>query len=275
MTRTAIVTDSSACLPRSAPDWPAVRVVPIALHLGSGDVRLDPTVAASEIYRALERDEPVKSSAPTALEYLAAVEETDADEIAIVTPAAEFTVMHRNARLAAELAAPRRVAVLDSRTAAAAHGLVVLEASERAAEGASLEEVLEVAADASRRAELVAALDRLDFLRRSGRVPSVQLGLAEHLGVRPVFRLVGGAVERVGLARSPSAALRRVHREARGRNLDGATRVAVFHADRAERAEELRRLIGRDASVSEFSPSMGIHTGPGVVGVAWLRSPSA
>jgi fatty acid-binding protein DegV len=47
---------------------------------------------------------------------------------------------------------------------------------------------------------------------------------------------------------------------------------AVFHAVSDARATELASRVGTDL-VTEFSPAMGIHTGPGVVGVAWLRHP--
>src|SRR5438046_176574 len=163
MTAVALITDSSACLPARPP---VVDVVPVVIHLPDGDVVGDAPAAVDRVYEALRRREPVKSSAPSAVEYLAAIEEAPADDIVVITPAEEFTTMYRNACVAAELAA-ERVAVVDSRTAAAAHGLVVEEAAEAA-------------------------------------------------------------------------------------------------------AAELGGMLGVEEG-TEFSPSMGIHTGPGVVGVAWLR----
>jgi DegV family protein with EDD domain len=266
-----LVTDSSACLPASRAEGPGLRVVPIVIHLASGDVRSDWAMAPARIYQALARDEAVKSSAPSAVEYLEAIEETGAQDVMVVTPAAELTVMYRNACLAADLSMVR-TKVMDSRTAAAGHGLVVEAAHAAARTGASLEEVERAAADASRRVELVAALDGLEYVRRSGRVPSVALGFAEHLGVRPVFRLHQGAIERLGVPRSEPAALRRIAREAHVRGLASATRRVVFHAGCPGRAEALVEAIGGADLVAEFSPAMGIHTGPGVVGVTWLRA---
>ena len=109
----------------------------------------------------------------------------------------------------------------------------------------------------------------LDYLRRSGRIPASAVGLARHLGVRPVFRLHGGVVERVGVPRSRQSALDRVAREAESRGVHGADSRVVFHAADPERASLLQRRLDV-AQVTEFSPSMAIHTGPGVVGVAWL-----
>lgn len=268
----SLISDSSACLPAEAAQRFGITVLPIVIHLPSGDIRDGIEEAGEAVYRALARGEAVKSSAPSALEYLAAIEGAEGDPVAI-TPAAEFTAMYRNAAVAAEISG-RSVAVVDSRTAAAAQGLVVLAAAEVAAAGGGTEAVVRAAEDAGRRAELVAALDDVEHLRKSGRVPPVALNLARQLGIRPVFRLNGGAVERLGVPRSTQAALRRIRREAVARGLDRAAASIVFHAANPERATELREMVGGSDYLTEFSPSMGIHTGPGVVGVAWLRPSS-
>jgi DegV family protein with EDD domain len=272
MPPTSLISDSSACLLPEAARRFGISVLPIVIHLPSGDIRDGMQEAGAVVYLSLARGESVKSSAPTTLEYLAAMEGTEGDPV-VVTPAAEFTAMYRNAAVAAEISA-RPVAVVDSRTAAAAHGLVVLAAAEVAAAGGGTEAVVRAAEDAGRRAELVAALADVEHLKRSGRVPSVALDLARQLGIRPVFRLNGGAVERLGVPRSAPAALRRIRREAMARGLDRAGVRVVFHAANPDGAEELRELVGGSDYVTEFSPSMGIHTGPGVVGVAWLRPAS-
>ena len=101
------------------------------------------------------------------------------------------------------------------------------------------------------------------------------LGLASRLGVRPVFRLRGGVVDRLGLPRSEEAALVRVARHWQAEGGPRTGRTVVFHAARLERAESLRRLLAGPSIVVEFSAAMAIHTGPGVVGAAWLRPTDA
>src|SRR5436190_17022486 len=89
MSAVALVTDSSACLPAREANAEAevlvpLRVVPIVIHLPDGDILGDAAAAADRVYGALRRKEPVKSSAPSAVEYLAAIEETPADEVVVI-----------------------------------------------------------------------------------------------------------------------------------------------------------------------------------------------
>jgi DegV family protein with EDD domain len=270
MRRVWIITDSSACFAPSEIAGLPLRVLPITIHLSSHDLQDGTPGAAETVYRILREGEEVKSSAPSPLDYLGAVDEADGDGIVIITPAAEFTEMYRNASVAAEVA-ERPVAVVDSRTAAAAQGLVVRTACEVAVNGGSVNDVVEAAERAAERAELVAALEGVDTLRRSGRVPAAVLEIAHQMGLRPVFRLQAGEVRRVGITRSAEASLRRIRREADLLGWTARAASSVFHASAPSRAQELLDLLGTTGPVTEFSPSMGIHTGPGVVGVAWLR----
>jgi DegV family protein with EDD domain len=248
-----------------------VRVLPITIHLSSQDIEDGQTGAADVVYERLREGEEVKSSAPSPIDYLDAAEESGGDGVVIVTPATEFTVMYRNASVAAEVAR-RPVVVVDSRTAAAAQGLVVQKACETASRGGSMDDVASAAEDAADRADLVAALDDVDNLRRSGRIPPAVLDVVHRMGLRPVFRLHSGVVRRVGVPRSNDAAIRRIRREAQLLGWTKDVPSAVFHASAPARARELLGLLGTTDPITEFSPSMGIHTGPGVVGVAWLRN---
>ena len=266
----ALITDSSACLPPSVRRRYDVGVVPILVQIDGEEFRDGVDLDPSALYRAVEEGTPVKSAAPSPLDYLDAIEAAGDGPVVVVTPAEEFTRMHRNAVLGAELSG-RPVSVVDSRSAAGAQGLVVLAAAEAGEAGGAIDDAVAAAEAAASAAELVAWIESLEYLRTSGRVPAFTLGLAAHLGVRPVFRMRAGTAERVALPRSDDAALRRVVREWRAGGGPSASRAAVFHAGRPELADRLAEQLGVETIVSEFSAAMAIHTGPGTIGLAWLR----
>lgn len=274
MHHVVVVTDSNVCLPVALVDMLGIRVLPITVHLPGADRQDDGDDLSRLVYHALDHDQPVKSSPPSVAEYLAAIEGAEAGAVVVVTPAAEFTAMHGHASLACELATRRGVAV-DSRTATAGQGLVVLAAARAAAAGADLETVVRTVHDAAGQVDLVASVAELATLWRRGWVPSeVMEGpggrVAGQDGPRTLFRLREGCVEPLDSVGSAAAALDAIHAAwSRGGGRD-ATSSVVFHADDPVLAARLEERLGGVSFVSGFSAAMGIHTGRGVVGAAWL-----
>lgn len=272
-----VVTDSSACLPAPLLDDAAVRVLPISVSLIDAEGR-ENTAVVDDLQARLQAGEAMKSSPPTVLDYFEAIEDSDRDAAVVLTPAVEFTVMRRHAEAAADLA-NREVHVVDTRTAAAAQGLVVLAALRAAQDGATAEAVADVARRAAARADLVAVLDSLASLRRSGHVPATALD-TDGPARRVLFRFRDGSVVPLGGATRVDDALERLVTEWRdgGGDISPSTTMVdrfpetlVFHAGEELRARRLRQRLGRADPVVEFSVAMALHTGPSCVGVAWLH----
>jgi DegV family protein with EDD domain len=267
--RVAVVTDSSTCLPHELLDKLNITVVPVSVHLPGSDTVDGSDQLSRRISEAVERDQYVRSSQPFITDYLAAIEDSGCAEVAVVTPAMEFAGMYRNASLAAELTS-RRAVVLDSRTAAAGQALVVLAGAETAATGAGLDAVVGRLEEAARTVDLVAALQTLEPIRRSRRVPAPALGGESPEAERSLFRMRDGTVQPLGDLPGEQEALARIAEEYRSGGGEAAVHSTVFHADCPDVAERLCRLLGDVDFVSGFSAAMQLHTGAGVVGAAWL-----
>jgi len=267
MAHTLVVTDSSACLPAALQRRPGLRLVPIRIELVDGE-GLDGELDPRRVWRALRRGEGVKTRAPSVLDYLLAVEETGFDATVVVTAGSAFTGMHDHALRAAAMSA-RPVLVVDSGTAAAAQGLVVAAAHAAAATGASAAEVAAAAAEAASRVDLVATLPGVASLERSGHVPAAVLDTARRCEPSPLFRLVDGELVPGDLSPpDPIAAIADAWAASGAAASDPAT---VFHADAPVAARRLRAALGPHTTTVRFTLAMAVHTGPGVVGAAWLR----
>jgi DegV family protein with EDD domain len=267
MAQTLVVTDSSAGLPPAVRRRAGLRIVPIRLQLVDGE-GLDGEVDSRRVWRALQRGEEVKTRAPSVLEYLLAIEEPGYDSTVVITAAATFTGMHEHAVQAAAMTS-RPTLVVDSRTAAAAQGLVVRVALDAAATRARSPEIAALASAAAGRTQLMATVPRLGALERSGRVRADLLDTARRSGPSPMFQLADGELIPVEPGRDdPIEAI------AEARTASGATPAdpaTVFHADAAAAARHLARLLGPRTPCVPLTLAMAVHTGPGVVGAAWLR----
>lgn len=133
---------------------------------------------------------------------------------------------------------------------------------------------METARGIMNRVCLYATLDTLRYLARSGRVPQAAAMLNSFLNIKPVFTLNHADPHTVALPRSTKSAIKRIlkimDKEAEGKSLH----VAVMHADALENARELQDRIKdmfrcEEIFITEFTPVMGVHTGPGLLGVAF------
>jgi len=187
--------------------------------------------------------------------------------------------MYNAALLAKDLAAEKllgvKIEVLSATTAAAGLGLVVLAAARAAEAGAGLAEVSMLAQRLMDRVYLFASLDTLYYLIKGGRIPKVAQLAESVFQIKPVFTVNGGDAHTVALPRTMENAMRRILRLMAVRVRPGkALHVAVMHADALERAEKLRaQIVSRfkpvEIFITEFTPVMGVHTGPGVIGAAF------
>jgi DegV family protein with EDD domain len=182
--------------------------------------------------------------------------------------------MVNSARLAAEEWDKLPVTVFDSGNLTLGTGLEVLAAAKAAAEGDTMDEILALLEDQSARTYCFAALDTVEFLRRSGRLTRFQSSLASVLRIKPLLKMNHGEfdMERV---RTRKAALARVIELLSG--LGPLEELALVHTHAPEKAEALgreARHLAPKAGVSlsaEVTPVIGTHIGPGAVGFVAVK----
>ena len=183
MSRTvALVTDSTAMLPRDVVERYGIQVVPLQVVIGarSYDEGLDPDVTAETIAAALREWTPVSTSRPTPARFLEAYEKAKAagaDAVLSVHLSGEMSGTFESAQLAAR-DAPLPVRAVDTRQLGMATGFAVVAAAEVLARGGSAEEAAGAALARSDGTTSLFYVDTLEYLRRGGD------RLRRHVGVQ-------------------------------------------------------------------------------------------
>jgi DegV family protein with EDD domain len=277
----AIVTDSTACIPPEVAERCGIEVVPLHLIFGGRTFVDSLTADTSEFYELLRTstDRPT-TAAPSPGMFIKAIEAAArrADAVLCITVSKQFSAMYDSARQAIEIAKAEApgcdIRLLDSRNAAMAQGFVVVEAARAAARGAAIDAVMARAEEMAGRVTLLAMLDTLTYLARGGRVPRVAAWAAGMLQVKPIVRFSASDIKLVARTRTRRRALDQMGdllaQAAAGRKLH----LAVHHANAPADAEYLlqaahRRIDLAESFVTEFTQVMGVHTGPGLVALAW------
>lgn len=283
MTSTAIIVDSAASLPLDAANLSGVFIVPMTLTLDGASYLDGQDITPTQFYRRLRATDALPTtSAPPPARYAAEFRRAAADHSAIlcIATGARFSAAMDSAAIAAAEFRKDRPEVplrlLDSAAAAGSVALAALNAWHAAQQGASLAETDAAAAQVLERARLLAFVDTLRYLWKSGRVPAAAHLGASLLRIKPLFELAGGEVTTLARPRTRRSATRRMLELMREDDDGGAIHAAVMHADAVQDAQALRSRIAADFDcaelfVSEFTPVMGAHIGPGVLGVAYWR----
>lgn len=271
----AVVTDSTASLPPEIVTAAGIVVVPLHVAVDGTDHREGIDLTSEGLVDALRAGSRVTTSQPGpdvfAREY-ARLAARGAREIVSVHLSGELSGTVTSAQTAAQTAAVP-VHVVDSRTVGMALGLGVLAAADVVADGGSGTGAARAAAARSAGAEVLFAVDSLEYLRRGGRLGTVAAALGTVLGLRPVLGVREGRLEVVEKVRTSSRARERIlERTAAEAQRRRRCSVAVHHLGDAAGAEELAARLAEAAGpglqavhVAELSAVLGAHTGPGVL----------
>ncbi len=280
--KVAIVTDSIACIPQEQVGKYAIEVVPIQVIFGDKAYRDGIDISPAEFYAMLRQAEKLPTTAGSLPgPFLEAYREASrrAGNILCITVSTKLSGLFNSARVAKEMAKEAlpdiSIQVLDSGTAAAAQGLVVLAAARAAASGKGLAEVIETARTVMQRVNLLATLDTLHYLVKGGRIPKAAALAGSLLRIKPTLTLTEGEIRPLTNPRTTQGAIKCLLKIVKQKaNKEQPLHVAVMHADALDNAIALRNQISSqfdcaELFITEFTPVMGTHTGPGVIGVAF------
>lgn len=166
------------------------------------------------------------------------------------------------------------VRVVNSKSVAMANGFVVLAAARAAAEGSDLNEVEAQALSATRWVRGYVVVQRLDNLRRSGRIGTAASWLSTALAIKPVLRIDGdGRLVLAHRVRTADKALAAMVEHVVTEVGDRPAVVAVHHVENAAAANDVaHELIARlhpaePPTVTDMGPVLGVHVGAGAVAV--------
>jgi DegV family protein with EDD domain len=281
--KVAVITDSIACLTRELVEQYGIRIAPISIYFGDKTYKDWVDLTPDEAYELFLKDpDAFRTSGSNPLEWMEACRAAsrEADSIICITLSSKLSVVYNSVldvkrRLQAEIPG-LTIEVFDSQTVTAAEGFVVLAAARAAEEGRSLAEVVKAAEEMRDRVAMVAFLDTIRHVYRTGRIPKVAALAGSVLSIRPVLTVREGVVKFMGVVRSRERGIVRMLKTMRETVGKSPVHVAVMHAFAQEEGEKLKERVAAAFNCAElwltgFSPVMGYATGTGTLGLAFYK----
>jgi len=281
--KVAVITDSVCCLPAELVKKYDISVVPIYVVYKGKSLRDGIDISPTEVYKIMRKrkDLPTTSTPPVG-DFLDAYREASrkAESILCITLTSLQSKVFEAAMVAREQAKEAvpstTIEVMDSRAVGGALGFIALEAARVASQGAELPQVVDAARNMMGKVGFLAMVDTLYFLARTGRIAKAAAWAGSLLDMKPVVEHTPSIGETMPVARPRTRAkavelMLKLMAEKVGNN---TAHVIVHHADELEDGEKLKAEIGKrfrctELYLTEFTPAMGVHAGPGVLAISF------
>lgn len=271
-----ILTDSTADLPQDVIERYGIEVAPLYINMGAERFSDGVDLTKDEFYRRLPDYDPAPSTAaPGAALFKRGYEklvERGAKEILSIHISEALSATVNSARMAAKEFTQVPVRVLDSGQLSLGLGFLVEHAAKMAQAGEKLNEILAHLKTLMPRTHVFAALDTLEYLRRSGRMHIAVARFGELLRLKPLLAMNMGNPQ-AHRVRTRQKAIARLHEW-----MDEHApfeQLAVVHAGVQDRAKELRKeaqkyLPDGEIIIQQITPVLGTNLGIGALGFAGI-----
>lgn len=272
-----ILTDSTCDLPGFLVEQHGLEVVPCLLVMNGKEYVDGKDITREEFYRrlpSLNDSQPPTTAAPSIGDFSTRYDSLlsrGCDHILSIHAAGTLTSILNIARQAAS-DFPDRVTCIDSTSLSLGLGFQVLAAVEAAELG--LQAALDAIEFTRKRLQVFAALDTMEYLKRSGRVPAAVAMLGGLLHIKPMVELTNGEVKAVAAVRTTHQANERMAKFL----LQGSAleRLAILHTGAEPRAREFlnqlmqqaSQAVPRDILMVNVTTVIGTHVGPNGLGFA-------
>jgi DegV family protein with EDD domain len=284
VSKISIVTDSVASIPETLLEKLNIHWVPYYVHLGQEVLRDLVTIDRQFFYQwLLTSKELPKTANPSPLDYEQIYEKLateGTDEIVSIHITSKGSGAFQAARIAKDALLERlpelKIEVIDTLNVSMCHGWMVIEAARAAIEGASLDAITKKVRSMIPITQMLQTADTLKYLYLGGRIGKAKHLMGNILNIKPIISMKDGIIVALGQARSRNKVYDlMVDKVEAVVGYKGKIKIAYVHAAALDEVEKLRqkveeRLACVETIVAELSPALGVHTGPGTVGLCYF-----
>jgi DegV family protein with EDD domain len=278
-----ILTDTTASIPKDLVQELGIEVVPYYVHRGLETLRDMVDIGPGEFAEWLKGATRLPTTAnPSPGDYLVGLRHLAerVKDIVALTMTSKGSGAYQSCLAAVNLLRDQlpdvRVEVVDTLQVAMSHGWATIEAARAALAGLSLDEVVQRAREVAQKGMMIQTADTLRYLYLGGRIGKAKHLMGSLLNIKPLIGMQDGVIVAVGTARSRLKAYRRMVDLMQQRVGEGVRiKVAFTHVAAQEQVERLRAMVVArfecvETIVTELSPALAVHSGPGTVGVGFF-----
>ncbi|MCA0984685.1 DegV family protein [Halobacillus yeomjeoni] len=278
--KTAVLTDSTAYLPRDIRKAKNIHMVPLNVIFGHESYQEEVDINADDFYDMVKEGEKLPKTSQPAIGLMTKKLEELAenyDAVVAIHLSSGISGTFQAMNTASEMVENLEVHVYDSEISCLMQGFYALEAAELAENGATPEQILTRMDEMKQTMNAYFMVDDLSHLKRGGRLNGAQAFVGSLLQVKPVLHFVDTKIVPYEKIRTRKKAIRKIISLFEELVSEGGQyKACIIHANRPDEAVEIKKEIEEkhdnvDIEVSYFGPVIGTHLGEGAIGLGWYR----
>ncbi|MDF9297762.1 DegV family protein [Geobacillus stearothermophilus] len=277
----AIVTDSTAYLPKDVRERLGIRMIPLSVIFGDETYREEIDMTADEFFVKIKQNPKLPTtSQPSVGEFVdlfTAIREEGYEAVISIHLSSGISGTYQGAVTAGTMVDGLRVYAYDSEISCMAQGFYAIEAAEMAKAGKMPEEILARLDEMKRTLRAYFMVDDLSHLQRGGRLTGAQAFIGDLLQIKPLLHFENKVIVPFEKIRTRKKAIKRIEElfsedAAKGVPL----KAAIIHANQPDEAGRWRdELAARyphvEFLISYFGPVIATHVGEGALGLTWYQ----
>lgn len=274
----AVMTDSTAYIPRQLRESESIHMVPLSVAFGEVSYQEEVDITTDEFYRMVKDSENLpKTSQPPIGYIIEKLKElaNDYDAVISIHLSSGISGTCQSVASAGEMVEGITVYPFDSEISCLPQGFYALEAAKMARDNASPEAILNRLEQMKQHMRAYFMVDDLSHLQRGGRLNSAQVLVGSLLQVKPVLHFINKLIVPFEKIRTRKRALARIiGLLEEDINKGKPLKVAIIHGNCEQAALQLKQELTEkhpslDCQISYFGPVIGTHLGPGSIGIGW------
>lgn len=276
-----IFSDSTSDLPQGWKETYDIGIIPLYVVFEDATYRDGVDITPEEVYRRVAAQGTLpKTAAPSPADFMAAFEPVirSGGDVVYISLSSALSSTYQNALLAAAEFPEGRVHVVDSETLCGGIALLVMKAARAAARGQSAPEIAAMVKECRSQVQTEFVVDTLDYLYMGGRCSGMQNFIGSLLKIRPVLRLIDGAIVPVSKIRGKKekAVEQMLHHALEHAITIDKELIIVAHTLAEEDAKYLEKALREQTGSGEIAIIdagcvIGSHCGPGTVGLMYMH----
>ncbi|MEH7010025.1 DegV family protein [Neobacillus niacini] len=277
--KTAVVTDSTAYIPKEIRDKWNIQMIPLNVIFGNEAYQEEVDITAGQFYQQVKEKELPTTSQPPIGQFVELFERLSEDYDAVISIhlSSGISGTFAGAVTASTMVDNIKVYPFDSEFSCMPQGLYAIEAAKMAKNGEEADKIMSRLEELKKTARAYFMVDDLSHLQRGGRLSSAQAIIGSLLQVKPLLHFEERVIVPFEKIRTRKKAMKRIvdllgEDAANGENYQ----AAIIHANREEEAlewkSELETLYPNvEFTISYFGPVIGTHLGEGAMGLGWMK----